>query len=368
MEHTNKNNQDLTNQLFKAIENNNLQKVKNILAQGVDVNKPSHYGTPLNIAAYRGRIEVIKELLKYEGIDVNKPSYYGTPLNIAVSNNNTKIITVLLKKNGIKSLYKEDLKDLFDTEKFKETLTKYITNFVLNHESLYFLGIRDEQNRKDIIKYNDAENITDAIQNIIQMSISAYSDGKGENAQHTKKLHSPLKDVLNNLYFRRVCDQEIITTIKNRNYRAMNIILDYIPKGNTLYYDKYLFDINKLAKIISNDKSLLDSFKKSCEHLLKDNNVEKSSNLRILLNKIVENLEELEETETLSCLANLFTQEDEKDLETETNNSNAQDIKDIKEYIDILDNLLKKPNENLLKGPNEEISLEEYKKSKEIGS
>lgn len=74
--------------LFTAARKGDARAVKELLAQGVDVNARYRYNrTALSFAADRGHLEVVKVLLE-QGADVNtKDTFYGmTPLGQAASN------------------------------------------------------------------------------------------------------------------------------------------------------------------------------------------------------------------------------------------------------------------------------------------
>ncbi|GHV13863.1 hypothetical protein AGMMS49938_09060 [Fibrobacterales bacterium] len=68
-----------TEMLFDAVKNGDLQKVKDMLLQGVKINANDDNGyTPLNNAAYYGNLDVVKFLLE-KGANINAiwkyPSY-----------------------------------------------------------------------------------------------------------------------------------------------------------------------------------------------------------------------------------------------------------------------------------------------------
>lgn len=87
----------LGRELFSAAEAGDLGKVRELLAQGADVNTRGDKGLmPLHCAAYGGHVE-IAELLIEKGADVNATSYLGkTPLFFATD----KKMIALLKKHG----------------------------------------------------------------------------------------------------------------------------------------------------------------------------------------------------------------------------------------------------------------------------
>jgi ankyrin repeat protein len=74
--------------IHNAAENGNLNRVKELLNQGVPVNARNAYGfTPLHKAASGGHVNVVKELLR-RGAHVNPRNFLGsTPLHTALNPN-----------------------------------------------------------------------------------------------------------------------------------------------------------------------------------------------------------------------------------------------------------------------------------------
>ncbi len=91
----------LDEKLLTAVQNDNLDKVKDLTNQNANVNTRDKYSwTPLHWATFKGYLEVAEFLVK-KGADVNAASenlYGSRPIHIAVENNNENIVEFLLSK------------------------------------------------------------------------------------------------------------------------------------------------------------------------------------------------------------------------------------------------------------------------------
>ena len=90
-------------ELLNAIANNNIQKTKNLITQGVEVNSGMMRGevliTPLIYAIQKGNNEIINLLLE-NGVQIDSGyKYSDTPLTAAIKSKNIKIVKLLIK-NG----------------------------------------------------------------------------------------------------------------------------------------------------------------------------------------------------------------------------------------------------------------------------
>jgi hypothetical protein len=93
---------DAGEDLLTAVRKGDAVRVKELLAQGADVNAKSPYGaTGLFFAADRGNMEIMKILLDH-GADVKvKDTFYGaTAVTWAVNKGNVDIVTLLLNKGA----------------------------------------------------------------------------------------------------------------------------------------------------------------------------------------------------------------------------------------------------------------------------
>jgi ankyrin repeat protein len=107
---------ELIQSLRKAAIDGNIDAAKQAIADGADVNaKSDGEYTPLNIAAYWGRKEII-ELLLANGADVNaKTNWDGsTPLHFAAENDHKEIAELLIANSADVNALKDDGKTPLD--------------------------------------------------------------------------------------------------------------------------------------------------------------------------------------------------------------------------------------------------------------
>lgn len=87
--------------LYKAAERNEVDLIKQLLAEGADINQTGgeDQETPLHRAITRGSTEAAKILID-AGADVNKPRRDGqTPLEMARDRNRTEILALLTQES-----------------------------------------------------------------------------------------------------------------------------------------------------------------------------------------------------------------------------------------------------------------------------
>ncbi|WP_265027666.1 ankyrin repeat domain-containing protein [Wolbachia endosymbiont (group B) of Chorthippus parallelus] len=90
----------LNEAMFHSVGRNDIQRVKDYLKEGADVNYSSHNNwTPLHYAAYRNHIKLIK-LLVEEGANVNAGSHYIKPLHIAAQYGHKGVVEFLLNSGS----------------------------------------------------------------------------------------------------------------------------------------------------------------------------------------------------------------------------------------------------------------------------
>ena len=84
--------------IYDAASRGNLNRVRALLNQGVNVNsRDAHDRTPLHWAAYGGSVNVVQELLR-RGARINsRDDYYSTPLHVAAHYGRPRVIHALLK-------------------------------------------------------------------------------------------------------------------------------------------------------------------------------------------------------------------------------------------------------------------------------
>lgn len=85
--------------LYKAAEGNDVARIKQLLAEGADIDLAAgkDQETPLHRAITRGSTEAAKILIE-SGADINKPRRDGqTPLEMARLRNRTGILTLMIQ-------------------------------------------------------------------------------------------------------------------------------------------------------------------------------------------------------------------------------------------------------------------------------
>ena len=87
--------------IHKTANIGNVERVKQLLSSGVDIELRNNAGgTPLHAASANGRIEVVKLLIS-EGANVNAQNIQGgTPLNLAIGRNHREVADFLRQNNG----------------------------------------------------------------------------------------------------------------------------------------------------------------------------------------------------------------------------------------------------------------------------
>ncbi len=89
--------------LRDAVINGNIDQVKNLIAQEVDVDDTdgSDYGSPLHVAAKKGNCEIITLLLDAgANINLKNEDMGATPLMIAVDAGQPEAVILLLKRGA----------------------------------------------------------------------------------------------------------------------------------------------------------------------------------------------------------------------------------------------------------------------------
>ena len=86
--------------LHQAIEQGNIEAIKELISTGADVNEADQEGwTPLSKAAHGGQKE-IAELLISNNADLNALSILGPPLHWAADNGHDEIVELLITKGA----------------------------------------------------------------------------------------------------------------------------------------------------------------------------------------------------------------------------------------------------------------------------
>ena len=229
--------------LIKAIESNNIKKVKEYLdGKILGLNKLNKNGiSPLHIAVINGNLEIINLLLE-KGANPNLVSLKKrqTPLHYAYIFKNietNKIINILLKYNANANL--EDINNKMPKEyslRYKESsdIDNYTSSNENENEKLYM--------KADVkIKKNDDNMFQDYYNENNNKNTYSISDSEDTIIQQETKR--------NNLY----SIEELINNNKNYNKTKLKIISK--RNRNKEYYQK----INKEMKSSSSNKNIFNS-------------------------------------------------------------------------------------------------------------
>ena len=92
---------DRISEMWQAVRVNDVQLVRSLLEQGVNVNESDNEDlTPLHYAAHNGWSDLADTLLNF-GADANARDLYGyTPLMVATRNGTTPVVRLLLKRGA----------------------------------------------------------------------------------------------------------------------------------------------------------------------------------------------------------------------------------------------------------------------------
>ena len=229
--------------LIKAIESNNIKKVKEYLDGNIlGLNKLNKNGiSPLHLAVINGNLEIINLLLE-KGANPNLVSLKKkqTPLHYAYIFKNietNKIINILLKYNANANL--EDINNKMPKEyslRYKESsdIDNYTSSNENENEKLYM--------KADVkIKKNDDNMFQDYYNENNNKNTYSISDSEDTIIQQETKR--------NNLY----SIDELINNNKNYNKTKLKIISK--RNRNKEYYQK----INKEMKSSSSNKNIFNS-------------------------------------------------------------------------------------------------------------
>ena len=236
------------NSLIKAIENNDIRKVKDLLNQDIsNINLLNKNGiSPLHIAVINGNLDIINYILD-KGANPNISSLHKkqTPLHYAYIFKNiksSKIRNLLLKYNA-----NPDLEDINNKKPNEYSLKYKESSEVDNYTS-----------SNEIENENSELNLSDKNKIIIGRN-NQYSDNENNN-KNTYSISESEATIVqqetqrSNLYN----IEDLINSDKNKyNTEKIKILSKKSRKNNSKYYRK----INKENKTVSSNKNILFSSK-----------------------------------------------------------------------------------------------------------
>lgn len=185
-------NVEINNALITAIKNDNIEKVRELLDSGADVNHITRWGrTPLIIAALEYRLDIINILLE-NGADINhKDSRDKTAFMYAIEYNKVEVARELLK--GDVNINDENNKDaLIELINRRE---KYdMIKFLLDNGMVYDF---EKYNSSNKINYNHFNSfINNGIINIVELFLERGADPNYYRLEYTPLIIA----IINNNY------------------------------------------------------------------------------------------------------------------------------------------------------------------------
>ncbi len=118
-------------QLYEAVNNNNIELARKLLKEGADVDtrcKHADYWNMIHLAVHRNNPDMIEMLVK-AGVDINCPESGGSPLEKAAYNNHVECFKKLLELGADPALAK-DAVEYSGGPKIKALFKKYYSSFV----------------------------------------------------------------------------------------------------------------------------------------------------------------------------------------------------------------------------------------------
>lgn len=88
----------LNNELFDTVRKGNLDRVKDLIEKGADINSSDNDGnTPVHLAAKEGNLDVVKYLIEVKEVDLNAKDNNGnTPLHLATGEGRLDVVKYLI--------------------------------------------------------------------------------------------------------------------------------------------------------------------------------------------------------------------------------------------------------------------------------
>jgi len=232
----------MSDELINAVYANNINKIRELVAAGADINKENKYGkTPLEIAVSSGNLDMVRLLVEL-GADINKENKYNrTPLEIAISSGKIDMLRLLVelgddinKENslGKTPLYTAVIKNQINIVKLLVELGADINKIDIDGNTLLMLKIMTFNH------FNTYEPLDiDMIKLLIKLGINLNVKNKDK-----KSAYSYSK-----------CYPKILEVLKDAG-----AIVENFDEEHKLLYLSHLTSLDNISKILEAGKLYTD--------------------------------------------------------------------------------------------------------------
>lgn len=228
-------------ELHRRVKNTDIIGVKELIAQKVDIDRPTKYGrTALHIASSIGNEEMIQFLIE-QGANVNSKDIFGNShLHRAVANNRLEAVKIFLKKNS--DVNAKDLRD-------------YTPLHHASHVSLKMVQLLIENGADPFSRTNRGSLPIDHANDCGYGEIEGYLHNVMKSVENEKKGFGSLQ--LPEIIIAAKEGQSHIVERLFRTTEGTNLM--YFPEGNALHYAViygHLDAIKTIIKIASTSRAM----------------------------------------------------------------------------------------------------------------